>query len=142
MRIAVMVLNLVAFLFTSLILMGDGPLNPGADTIFAALSLLNRVFSILMILLTKDGGQWLGFYGRAKALLELKSINRSALMINVMVTLTMVCNIVVFGFVCLHLAEQYNHPEESGVIVQAVFMMLIPIINVLVLSRSVRKNSP
>jgi hypothetical protein len=131
MRIAVVFLNIIAFLFTSLVLMTDGPPDPGADTISAALSLL-----------TKDGGQWLGFYGRAKALLELKSINRSALMINSMVTLAMVCNIVVFGFVCLHLAGQYNHPDESGVIVLAVFMMLIPIINVLVLSRSVWKNSP
>jgi hypothetical protein len=141
MRIAVVILNLVAFLFISFVLVTDGPPDPGADTVFAVLSLLTKVFSVLMILLTRDGGRWLGSCVRAKALVEHQRINRSTLVISSLVTLAMVCNIVVIGFACWHLAGQYNHPAETGAIPLVLLMVLTPLLSLAVLLRSAPRDT-
>jgi len=141
MRIVVVILNAVLFFFMSFILMTEGPPNPGADTVSVLLSVLTKVSSGLMILLTVDGGRFIGFYARFRALFRQGRISASIFSISNLITLVMVGEIVGVGFVCWHLTSQLNHPDEPGVIPFAILQVLTPIINVLVLSRSVQKNT-
>jgi hypothetical protein len=136
MRIAVVVLNLVVFLFTSFVLVTDGPPDPGADTLFAVWSLLTRIFSAGMILWTADSGGWLGLAPRTAALAKSEKTNASASVISGLILLAIVCNVGLIGFVCWHLAGQYNHPAESGAILLALLMVLTPLLSLAVLLRS------
>jgi hypothetical protein len=135
-RIAVAVLNLVAFLFISFVLVTDGPPDPGADTLFALWSLLTKLFSAWMILCTAERNGWLGPVARVSDLAKAEKTKASASVISGLIFSAIVCNIVLVGFVCWHLAGQYNHPSETGAIPLAVLMVLTPALSLAVLLRS------
>ena len=45
------------------------------------------------------------------------------------------CNIVLLGFICWALIDQYPHPEEDGFITYVILMMATPILSITVLLR-------
>lgn len=47
-----------------------------------------------------------------------------------------VSNIVLLGFVCWAIADQYPHPEEDGLIAFTVLIVLTPILSVVAIFRS------
>jgi hypothetical protein len=48
----------------------------------------------------------------------------------------LICNIILFGFVCWALLRTYPHPEEGGFLEYALLSVLTPILNLVVLFRS------
>ncbi len=140
MRIALVILNAFLFIFLTVVVLAEGPPDPGADTVSIVLSILTKVFSGLTILLTVDSGRFIGFYSRMKAMFEAERTGKPDIRVGNLVTLAMICDIVGLGFVCWHLTGQLHHPDEAGVIPLAILQVLTPVLNVLVLSRSVGKS--
>ena len=140
MRIVVVVLNFVVFLVSSVVIAAEGPPKPGVDTLFAACSLLTRAFTAGMILGTVDGGGWLGLAARWRTLAKSEKRRGSGALSSSLILLAIVCNIALFGFVCWHLAGQYDHPAERGVVPVAVLMVLTSLLSLAVLFRSVART--
>jgi hypothetical protein len=51
-----------------------------------------------------------------------------------------ICNIVLLGFVCWALVDQYLHPKEDGVVAFAVLMGSTPILSLVALLRDGSSN--
>ncbi len=54
----------------------------------------------------------------------------------IMKIVAIICNIVLLGFVCWAIVDQYPHPEEDGVIPFAVLTVMTPILTLVALIRS------
>jgi hypothetical protein len=76
---------------------------------------------------------WLNFRIKSWAWEEQKKTDDIFSKLTSMRSVTILCNIVSFGFVCWALVDQYPHPEEAGVIEFAVLMVLTPILSLMVL---------
>jgi hypothetical protein len=136
MRIAVAILNLAIFAFASCVLVAEGPPAPGEDTLFVLWSQTTHLFSAGMIFGSTDSGRWSGLASRAKALARREKSNAYTRLINGLIFLAIACNVVLLGLVGWHLAGQYHHPRETGVVAFAIFMVSIPVLSLGVLLRS------
>jgi hypothetical protein len=141
MRIAVAILNLLMFLLSSFVVATDGPPKPGEDMRFVVWSLITYFLSAIIIIGSAASGRWSGLITRALGRGE--NILPRALLINRLVLLGLALNAVLIPLVIWHLASQTDHPAETGVAAFAIFMVLIPILNLAVLLRSApRPGSP
>jgi len=53
---------------------------------------------------------------------------------------TVICNIVLFGFVCYAIVDKYPNPKEDGITAFTVLMMLTPILNLVILLFNIPGN--
>ena len=108
-----LVCNVVSFLFTLLVIAGDGP---ATKTVYIVLMLLLLLIPILTLLAL---GRPRTFRTRATAVLRLAAPG----------------NLVLLGFVCWALVDQHPHPNEPGFLPYAALMILTPILSAIVLLR-------
>ena len=108
-----LVCNVVSFLFTLLVIAGDGP---ATKTVYIVLMLLLLLIPILTLLAL---GRPQTFRARATAVLRLAALG----------------NLVLLGFVCWALVDQHPHPNEPGFLPYAALMILTPILSAIVLLR-------
>jgi hypothetical protein len=124
MKIMAIICNIVSFVFTCFVLLTDGIAKEAAYIIFIFLLLLVPIISLLVI--SPIGGS-----------LSLRlSSTSSAIRI-----VTIICNIVLFGFICWAFMDQYPHPKEEGFVAYAILTVLTPILNLVVLLQSGRKSA-
>lgn len=108
-----LVCNVVSFLFTLLVIAGDGP---ATKTVYIVLMLLLLLIPILTLLAL---GRPQTFRARATAVLRFAALG----------------NLVLLGFVCWALVDQHPHPNEPGFLPYAALMILTPILSAIVLLR-------
>jgi hypothetical protein len=129
------VCNIVLVAFTFLVLMTDGLSRETAYTIFALLLLSVPILSAAVVSRSGVSDGWLGSPWKRKAVREQgksESVSSAGTRMNY---LAMISNIVLFGFVCWALVDQYPHPEEEGFVPYAVLTLLTPILNLVVIVR-------
>src|SRR5512138_2321199 len=107
MKTVALIFNLVLFGFTCLVMVTDGPPTETAYIVFTLWTLLTLVISPLVIY---------------------RSFNRPVTRI-----VGMIFNVVLLGFLCWALADQYPHPNEEGFIPFVALMFLTPVLNLVML---------
>jgi hypothetical protein len=136
MKIVAVICNIVLFGFTCLVLVVDGPPKGASYIVFTLWSLWTLVLSAVVISRSGASNGWLGLQMKRKALEEQKKTDDRSSASPVMRIVAIVCNIVLLGFICWALVEQYPHPEEDGLIAFTVLMVVTPILSLVVLFRS------
>ena len=113
MRPLVLVCNVVSFLFTLLVIAGDGP---ATKTIYVVLMVLLLLIPMLTLLAL---GRPRAFRASATAVLRLAALG----------------NLILLAFVCWALVDQHPHPNEAGFLPYAALMILTPILSAIALLR-------
>ena len=113
MKPLVLVCNVVSFLFTLLVIAGDGPATKTIYVVLMVLLLLVPIFTLLAL------GRPRTFRTSATAVLRLAALG----------------NLVLLALVCWALVDQDPHPNEPGFLPYAALMILTPILSVIVLLR-------
>lgn len=134
MRIAAAILNLVMFLLGSFVVATDGPPKPGEDMRYVIWSFTTYLLSAIMIFASADSGPWFGLIKRALG--RGQNIPPRALLISRLILLVVALNVALIPLVIWHLASQTDHPAETGAVAFAIFMVLIPVLNLAVLLHS------
>jgi hypothetical protein len=134
MRIVAAICNIVLLVFTAFVLVTDGlPM----EAPYIALTLLLVLVPVLSLVVILRAGASMGL-GLPTGSEESEGGKKAGVVPpawNAMRTVTIICNIVLFGFACWALADQYPHPEEGGFIPYALLVLATPILNVVALSR-------
>jgi hypothetical protein len=123
MKIVAFACNVILFAFTCLVLATDGLPAQAAYIVFTLWALSTHAFSAAVIRRMGTADGWLRLRGRGTApdgrgrTSSTKSIARIA---------AVLMNVVLLGFVCWAMADQYPHPEEEGFIPYAVMMAATP----------------
>jgi hypothetical protein len=136
MKTLAVVCNIVLFTFTCIVLVTDGVPMQAAYIVFTLLSLLVPILSLVVISRSRVSGGWLGPHVKRKPLGEKRKTEDRSFAGATLNSVAVVCNIVLFGFVCWALMDQYPHPEEEGVIPFAVLMVLTPVLSMVVIVRA------
>ena len=113
MKSLVLVCNIVSVVFTLLVLATDGLATRTIYLVFTLLLILIPIVTILA--LTRPGT----LPGSGTGALRLAAFS----------------NLVLLGFVCWALVEQYPHPNEPGFVPYAALMILTPLLSAVVLLR-------
>jgi hypothetical protein len=113
MKPLVLVCNIVSLGFTLLVLATDGLATKASYIVFTLLLILIPIFTLLALARPRT------FPAKAATILRLAAI----------------CNLVLLGFVCWALVDQYPHPNEPGFVPYAILMILTPILSAVVLLR-------
>ena len=113
MKLLALFCNIVSFLFTLLVIAGDGPATKTIYIVFMVLLLLIPIFTLLALARPRT------FRARATTVLRLAVLS----------------NLVLLAFVCWALVDQHPHPDEPGFLPYAALMVLTPILSVIVLLR-------
>ncbi len=122
MRLIAFVSNVLLLGIGAIILSGDGPPEGAEDIVFVTWSVATHLLSIVVIWRAAARHAWLDLH-----------VNRSAFTATGKPIVTAVANVVLFGLVCAHLALQYDHPDEPGVLVVAALMILTPLLTLMAL---------
>jgi hypothetical protein len=130
MRLVAVVCNVLLLGIGCIVLSGDGPPRGAEDITFVTWSVATHLLSASVIWRAAVRNGWLNFHVDRNALTVTgKPGDRSRSSRNVEIV-TVVANVVLFGLVCWHLADQYGHPDEPGVLVIATLLVLTPILSV------------
>lgn len=136
MKIMVIIFNIVLFGFTCLVTLTDGPPREAGYIVFSLLLVLVPILNVVMISRSGTSGGWLGFHLKQKASAEQRKMDNTSSISTVMKIVAIICNIVLLGFACWAIIDQYPHPREAGVIEFGLLVILTPIISAVVIFRS------
>jgi|WetSurMetagenome_2_1015567.scaffolds.fasta_scaffold280697_2 hypothetical protein len=130
------IFNVVLFGFTCLVLMTDGISKEVSYILFTLLMLLVPVLNLVWIIRGANHG-WFNFNFKRQASGEqtrkVKNIFSKGVIMN---SLVILCNVLIIGFTCLAIVDQYPHPEEDGYIFYISVVFLTPILSSLVIFRN------
>ncbi len=129
MRLIAVVCNVLLLGIGCVVLSGDGPPRGAEDITFVTWSVATHLLSAAVIWRAAARNRWLDFHVDRNALTvtgQPGGRSRSSRNIEIV---AVVSNVLLFGLVCWHLAVQYAHPDEPGVLVIATLMVLSPILN-------------
>jgi hypothetical protein len=113
--------NIISVLFHCFVLATDGLPTKPAYIILTVLMLLIPIFTVFVLVRSGAGGVP---SPRACAMARAAAI----------------CNVVLLGFFCLALLDQYPHPAEPGFLEYVVLTMVTPILSAVVLFRIARSG--
>ncbi len=136
MKIVALLCNIGLFLFTCFVVLTEGRPKEAPYIVLTVWLLLTLIFSAVEI--TRSGARegWLCLHGKGDTLEGQNKLEGRSSRSTVSNIAAIVCNIVLLGFVCWALVDEYPHPREPGFIEFVVLMLLTPILNVVVLFRS------
>ena len=141
MRIVAGICNVALFLFVCVVLVTDGPSKETVYIVFSWLAVLIPILSAAVIFGSRASDGWLGLQAKTKAADEKRKIGDPASVGTILRIVTLVCNIVLFGFVCWAIADQYPHPEEEGVVAFTLLIVLTPILSSVVILRGLKGHA-
>jgi len=133
MKSIALICNVILFLFTCLVCVTDGLPTAAAYIVFTLWELSTLILSTVVISRIGAREGWLGLRTKRKALEERKKMDGPSSMSPALRIAAIVCNIVLIGFVCWTMADQYPHPKEPGFIEYVVLMVLTPILSMVVI---------
>ena len=113
MKPLVLVCNIASLAFTLLVIAGEGLPTKAIYVAFTLLTIIIPIFTILALARPRI------LPGSGTTTLRLAAIS----------------NLVLLGFVCWALVDQYPHPNEPGFVPYAVLMILTPLLSAVVLLR-------
>ena len=128
MKIFVIILNTILFLFTLLVMATDGPPVRAAYITFAIWTQITCILSAITILIIGAGTGLLHSQKNKNTVIEEKKLD-------IIRTITILFNVIELGFVIWAFIDQYPHPNEEGFIEYITLMVLTPILSMIVLFR-------
>ena len=134
--------NIVLLGFTCVVLATDGPPMQAAYILFTLWLMLIPIFTVFAIVRSKAGHGWQTVHMNRNTLEAQSKTDALSSRSIVMERVAAICNIVLLGFVCWALVEQYPHPEEEGVVAFTVLTVLTPILSAVVLFRREPSDRP
>jgi len=135
MKIVAVICNLVLFAFTCVVLATEGPPQAVSYWVFTVWALLTMILSAVVIFRIGETAGWLKVQPKSKAVMERPKVDEGASANTILRIVTIVANIVFFGFVCWAIVDQYPHPEEDGVLAFTVLMALTPLLSLVAVFR-------
>jgi hypothetical protein len=127
MKTPAIVCNVVLFAFTCMVMATDGLPTKAAYIVFTVWSLVTLILSPIVIS-KSDAGKIQDLpQGKTPLIMRMK-------------VPVIVMNMVFIGFHCWAFVDQYPHPNEEGFAAYVALMLLTPILNLVVLFRSVKKT--
>jgi hypothetical protein len=129
MKLLIVILNVILFLFTCLVLVTDGISKETFYIVLTLLLLLVPVFNMVVIMRNGANKGWLDYNLKKKALEKHMKTNELTSKIPVMNILAIICNIVLLGVSCWAIMNQYPHPKEGGLLLYIVILILTPILS-------------
>jgi hypothetical protein len=130
------IFNIVLLGFTSLVLMTDGISKEVVYILFTILMLLVPVLNLVMIIRGANH-KWFNFDIKKEAseeqMMKIKNLFSKGVIMNTLVILT---NILLIGFTCWAIVDQYPHPKEDGLIIYISVVFLTPILSSLAIFRN------
>ena len=131
------IFNIALFGFTCLVLLTDGISKEIVYILFSLLLLLVPVLNLVMIFLGTKNHSWLSFEIKSKSSEEQKRKTNNLFSEGTFNnTLVIISNILLLGFSCWAIIDQYPHPKEDGLIIYILVVFLTPILSSLVIFRN------
>ena len=129
MKVLTVLCNLVLFVFTCLVLATDPAPTGPAYIVFTLLLLLIPLLTVFAL-------------ARSRAGTDASSVQANGRGRTAMERAAGLSNVVLLGFVCWAIIDQYPHPEEDGVVAFTVLAVLTPILSAAVLFGRTRQPAP
>ncbi len=140
MKVMAVICNVALFGFTCLVTLTDGP---ATETSYILFSLLLFLIPILNVVVIPGGGAhrgWLGLPSKEELAEERgKSAEPSSISAAIQIV-AVICNIVLLGFACWAIIDQYPHPREAGLLEFELLVILTPIVSSVVILRKGGKD--
>jgi len=109
--------NVVLLAFTCLVLVAEGVSSEAAYIVLTLLLIVVPGLSVVALVRGGGGGTW--SFARVAAL----------------------CNIVLLGFICWAIVDQYPHPEEPGFLPYLALVVLTPVLSAVALAYGGRRTA-
>jgi hypothetical protein len=122
MKILVIILNTILFLFTLLVMATDGTPVKAAYIVFAIWAQTTCVLNIITVLIIGTGYGWSQSSKKVKTPIEEKKID-------VLRIVTVFFDVVALGFITWAFVDQYPHPNEEGFIEYLILMASTPLLS-------------
>ncbi len=133
MKIMAVICNLVLFGFTCLVLVTDGPPTKPGYIVFTIWSLATPILNSVVISLSGARRDWLDVLSKRTPLKEETRRHELSSPATAARTVAIVVNVILLGFICWALVDQFPHPEEDGFIAFTLLMILTPVLSVVVI---------
>ena len=131
MKILSIICNIVLVAFTCFVLITDGPAREASYIVFTLLLLLVPIMNIVLILRSRINNSWSTFNLRNKVPEAQGKIDVPSSIYPFMKITGVILNIVLTGFICWAIIDQYPHPKEPGVLVYTLLVVFTPIISLI-----------
>ena len=131
MKIATIICNVVLFLFTCFVLITDGMPGEASYIVFTLLLLLVLILNIVLItgnrinhnvLIFNKGNKEPEVQGKVDAPPSIYLFKK---------IIGVIFNIVLIGFICRAVIDQYPHPRESGFLIYLILVVFTPILSLI-----------
>ena len=130
MKIVALACNIILIGFTSLVMLTDGAPKENAYIVFGLLLILVPILNAALISRIGLKGGWSSPHLKQKAPDEPERISiNPSLRIG-----AAIWNVVLLGFACWAMIDQYPHPEEPGLFEFELLVILTPILSALVIA--------
>ena len=130
------IFNIVLFGFTCLVLMAEGISKEVVYILFTILMLLVPVLNLLLIIRGANH-RWFNFAIKRQVseerMRKIKNLFSKGVIMNALVILS---NILLIGFTCWAIVDQYPHPNEDGYLIYVLVVFLTPILSSLAIFRN------
>jgi hypothetical protein len=119
-----------------LITLTEGAPREAGYTVLTLLLVLMPILSVVVLSRSRKSGGQLNDHVKGKESEEQRKIDDSSSTGTVTTLMPIIGNIVLLGFVCWAIIDQYPHPEEPGVLEYEILAILTPILSVVAIVRS------
>lgn len=141
MKFTATVCNIALFGFTCLVLLSDGISRDATYMVLTLLLLMVPVLSLFMIVPGKEGNGWFSFIMKRTIREDQGKIDILSSFNTIMKIAVVISNGILFGFSCWTLVSQYPHPEEEGLLLYTILVLLTPVLSVLAIFQTIEKKS-
>jgi amino acid transporter len=131
MKIAAIICNIVLFIFTCFVLITDGPAGEASYIVFTLLLLLVPIMNIVLMLRSRINNSWSTFNMRSKVPEEQGKVDAPPSIYPFMKIIGVILNIVLTGFICWAIIDQYPHPKDPGFLIYMLLVIFTPIISLI-----------
>ncbi len=129
MKVMAVICNVALFGFTCLVTLTDGPATETSYIVFSLLLFLIPILNVVVISRCSSNRGRLGPPSKEELPEEQgKSAEPSSISAAMQIA-AVICNIVLLGFACWAIIDQYPHPREAGLLEFELLVILTPIVS-------------
>ena len=139
MKIGVVICNILLLGFTCLVALIEGAPKGACYIVFTLLLVLIPILNVVVLARSRKSGSQVNDDVKGRMLEEQSKISSGSSVSTPMTRMAIIGNIVLLGFVCWAVINQYPHPEEPGVLEYTILAILAPILSVVAIVRSRQK---
>ena len=141
MNLITLIVNVILLVFSCLVFITDGVNTQAPYLALSLLLILVPALNVFLVLNVLKNLGWLDFRFKAKPYAESEKNESRSTRNGRIGVFAIICNLLLFGFICWAYASQYPHPSDPGFIWYSVFLFLTPLLGLMSSYRSFRFHS-